>query len=122
MNAELQILNIVLFGAILFLLTMGLPLVFCLFGVALVGLFYLMGEKGILVVYFNVISTDRYFLLISVPLFVFMAGMLERSGVAEDLYQGIQLWMGNLAGGLAIGTVITLVHGTSIWDWYLALF
>jgi tripartite ATP-independent transporter DctM subunit len=35
-----------------------------------------------------------------------MAGMLERSGVAEDLYRGIQLWMGGLAGGLAIGTVV----------------
>jgi tripartite ATP-independent transporter DctM subunit len=65
-----------------------------------------MGNKGLLVLYFNVISTDRYFLLIAVPLFVFMAGMLERSGVAEDLYRGIQLWIGGLAGGLAIGTVV----------------
>jgi TRAP-type mannitol/chloroaromatic compound transport system permease large subunit len=46
------------------------------------------------------------FTLISIPLFVLMAMLLERSGVAEDLYTMMHNWLGSLAGGLAIGTVI----------------
>ena len=34
-----------------------------------------------------------------------MVMLLERSGVAEDLYQAMYLWMGQLRGGLAAGTV-----------------
>ncbi len=46
------------------------------------------------------------FTLVAVPLFIFMAMILERSGVAKGLYEMMYLWFGPLAGGLAIGTVV----------------
>jgi tripartite ATP-independent transporter DctM subunit len=46
------------------------------------------------------------FTLVALPLFIFMAMILERSGVASDLYDMMYLWFGGLRGGLAIGTVI----------------
>jgi TRAP-type mannitol/chloroaromatic compound transport system permease large subunit len=45
------------------------------------------------------------FLLIAIPLFVLMANILERSGVAEDLYEMMCQWLGGIRGGLAMGTV-----------------
>jgi tripartite ATP-independent transporter DctM subunit len=45
------------------------------------------------------------FLLIAIPLFVLMANILERSGVAEDLYEMMYQWLGGIRGGLAMGTV-----------------
>ena len=39
-------------------------------------------------------------------MFIFMGLLLEKSGVAEQLYKTIQIWAGGLNGGLAIGTVI----------------
>jgi tripartite ATP-independent transporter DctM subunit len=43
--------------------------------------------------------------LIAIPLFVFMAYMLEHSGIGENLYDAMYKWMGPLKGGLAMGTV-----------------
>jgi tripartite ATP-independent transporter DctM subunit len=44
--------------------------------------------------------------LLAVPLFVLMAGILQRSGVAEELFNAVHIWAGNLRGGLAVGTII----------------
>lgn len=46
------------------------------------------------------------FILIAIPMFMFMGLTLEKSGIAEELYKTIQLWAGRLNGGLAIGTVL----------------
>jgi tripartite ATP-independent transporter DctM subunit len=46
------------------------------------------------------------FTLVAIPLFIFMAMILERSGVAKGLYEMMYLWFGPVAGGLAIGTVV----------------
>ena len=45
-------------------------------------------------------------ILIAIPLFVFMATLLEQSGVADALYDMMHRWMGPLRGGLAVGTVL----------------
>jgi tripartite ATP-independent transporter DctM subunit len=44
--------------------------------------------------------------LLAAPLFIFMGLMLERSGIAERLYDALYLWLGGLRGGLAIVTVV----------------
>src|SRR3972149_2428910 len=46
------------------------------------------------------------FSLLAIPLFIFMAMILERAGVADDLYTLMHRWMGPLRGGLAMGTVL----------------
>src|SRR5690554_7750958 len=51
-------------------------------------------------------STMGSFTLVAIPLFVFMAMVLERTGVARDLYRTMHLWFGGLRGGLAIGTLV----------------
>jgi tripartite ATP-independent transporter DctM subunit len=44
------------------------------------------------------------FELVAVPMFVLMASILERSGVARDLYRALHVWAGDLRGGLAVMT------------------
>jgi tripartite ATP-independent transporter DctM subunit len=53
--------------------------------------------------------------LVAAPLFVLMAVVLERSGVAEDLYEMMYRWSGGIKGGLAVGTVLacTLIAAMS---------
>ncbi len=46
-------------------------------------------------------------ILIAVPLFVFMGAMLEKSGVAEGVYQSLYELFGPVRGGLAFATVVT---------------
>ena len=44
-------------------------------------------------------------LFLAIPLFVFLAAILERSGIAEGLYEMFYKWMGRVKSGLAIGSV-----------------
>ena len=48
----------------------------------------------------------KNFILIEIPLFCFMAYMLESSGIAEDLFYMMHVWLGPLRGGLAVGAVL----------------
>lgn len=49
------------------------------------------------------------YVLISVPLFIFMASLLERSGIARDMYNSLNLWLSRTRGGIAIVTSIMAV-------------
>ena len=49
------------------------------------------------------------YVLISVPLFIFMASLLERSGIAKAMYSSLSVWMSGLRGGIAVVTSIMAV-------------
>ncbi len=49
------------------------------------------------------------YVLISIPLFIFMAALLERSGVAKDMYSSLNVWLSGTRGGIAIVTSIMAV-------------
>ncbi|MEM1361225.1 MAG: TRAP transporter large permease subunit [Pseudomonadota bacterium] len=49
------------------------------------------------------------YVLISVPLFIFMAALLERSGIAKEMYSSLNFWLSRTRGGIAIVTSIMAV-------------
>lgn len=49
------------------------------------------------------------YVLISIPLFIFMAALLERSGIAKDMYNSLNIWLNRTRGGIAIVTSIMAV-------------
>ena len=49
------------------------------------------------------------YVLISIPLFIFMAALLERSGIAKDMYDSLNVWLSRTRGGIAIVTSIMAV-------------
>ncbi len=49
------------------------------------------------------------YVLISVPLFILMAALLERSGIARDMYNSLNGWLSRTRGGIAIVTSIMAV-------------
>jgi len=49
------------------------------------------------------------YVLVSVPLFIFMATLLERSGIARDMYSCLQQWMSRTRGGIAVVTAIMAI-------------
>lgn len=49
------------------------------------------------------------YVLISVPLFIFMAALLERSGIARDMYNSLNQWLSRMRGGIAVVTSIMAV-------------
>ena len=49
------------------------------------------------------------YVLLSVPLFIFMAALLERSGVAKQMYDSLNFWMSRMRGGIAVVTSLMAV-------------
>src|SRR5438094_7234505 len=99
-------LTLLLFGSLGILLALGLPMAFCTGSLAVVFLF-LFGNSAIL----NMMPSRIFpfmtdYQLSAVPLFIFMAAMLERAGIIEELFDAIYEWLGALKGGLASATVL----------------
>ncbi len=63
----------------------------------------------------NILSQRIYgdvmtsYVLISIPLFIFMAALLERSGIAKSMYDSLNVWLNRTRGGIAIVTSIMAV-------------
>jgi TRAP-type mannitol/chloroaromatic compound transport system permease large subunit len=65
------------------------------------------GPMGILFKRLYDITTN--YVLISVPLFIFMATLLERSGIAKDMYSSLSQWMNRTRGGIAVVTAVMAI-------------
>src|SRR5947207_897998 len=99
-------LTILLFGSLALLLMLGLPMAFCTGSLAVIFLF-VFGNGAIL----NMLPSRIFpfmtdYQLSAVPLFIFMAAVLEKAGIIEELFDVIYKWLGALKGGLASATVL----------------
>jgi len=103
---SIELLSLLFFGALLVFLVLGLPLTFVLGGVSMIFIYFTWGPEAFYMVAAQTWGAMNKFTLVAVPLFIFMAMILERSGVAKGLYEMMYLWFGPVAGGLAIGTVV----------------
>lgn len=103
--SEIQI-TVIMFAAMLMLMTTGFPISFGLASVGVISGFFLWGPSSLDIVYFSTMDVMKNFLLIAVPLFVFMGYILHESGIANDLFDTVQKWAGGLRGGLGMGTIV----------------
>jgi tripartite ATP-independent transporter DctM subunit len=103
---SIELLTILFFLALLVFLLLGLPLSFVLGGVSVIFIYCTWGPLAFYMVAAQIWGAMNKFSLVAIPLFVLMAMILERAGVANDLYDMMYLWFGPVRGGLAIGTVV----------------
>ena len=102
---SIELLTLLFFGSLLIFLLLGLPLTFVLGGVSIVFLYFTTGPAMFYMIAMQTWDSMNKFVLVAIPLFIFLAMILERSGTAADLYEMMYVWFGGLRGGLAIGTV-----------------
>ncbi len=96
------ILFLVLFVVLLF----GYPVAFTLGGVSFILGYLTFGMHFFNLLPLRIWGVMTNYVLIAVPLFVYMGVMLEKSGLAEDLLETMALLFGRLRGGLAISVVV----------------
>jgi tripartite ATP-independent transporter DctM subunit len=101
-----ELLTGIMLGSIFLGVITGFPLAIPIGGVAVIIGFLLYGTSSFDLIYSRIFGLVSNYTLLAVPLFIFMGGMLERSGIAERMYDALYLWLGGLKGGLAIVTVI----------------
>ncbi len=99
-------LTLIMFGSLLALLMAGLPLAFVTGGLAVVFLFILGDMDTLNIVPSRIFPLMTDYQLSAIPLFIFMAAMLERAGIIKDMFDVIYKLLGGLRGGLASATII----------------
>ncbi|NOL48692.1 TRAP transporter large permease [Pelistega europaea] len=103
-----EILIVMFLGLTLFMFT-GLPIAFVLGGLSLLITVTLWNADAVVILLLQIFDTMRSESLLGIPLYILMAGILQRTGIIEELYHVMEIWFGRLRGGLAIGTVVICV-------------
>lgn len=94
-----------MFPVLFIFIFLGLPVSFSLFVVAFGAGLFAFGDILPRQMVGKLLEVSSSYSLAAVPLFIFMGAVLERSGIAEKLFQAMQLWMGRMPGGLALATI-----------------
>jgi len=91
----------------LFVLLSGHPLAFTLGGLACISAATVWGNPAALNLFIRTTtSIGTNIVYTSIPLFIFMGAMLERSGAADDLFDSMYIIFGPMRGGIAITTIV----------------
>lgn len=103
---SIGLLTVLMFIGILAAFSLGAPVGFSLGAVAMLFGWTLWGPS-----IFNIIPSvaqeiNSSFILLAVPMFIFMGQILLRSGLGEAMFKGIHVLAGRVRGGLAIGVII----------------
>ncbi|MBW6419113.1 TRAP transporter large permease [Celeribacter sp. PS-C1] len=107
------------FGLLLILLLIGLHIAVALFSVAVLGAWVFFGDAMFRPFGTMMWGTLNNFLLVAIPLFVFMGEVLVRGGVTERMYRALSDWLRPLPGGLLhtniiASTVFAAISGSSV--------
>ncbi|MDZ7758666.1 MAG: TRAP transporter large permease subunit [Desulfovermiculus sp.] len=104
MGSELY--PLLMFATLFVLLAAGVPIAFSLGAVAITFSYVLWGPGALNILVSAAWGAMNNFVIIAVPLFIYMSYILQKTYVVEDLYDAFYKWSGGLRGGLVIATVI----------------
>jgi len=111
---------VLLLGGMVALLATGLPVAFAFLSVNIVGAFFIMGGwAGVSQVVPGMFTSLTSFILIPVPLFIFMGEVMFHSGMGMNAIDAIEKWLGRLPGrmsllAIASGTLFSALSGSTI--------
>lgn len=100
---------LVTIAVLIFLMGTGMPLGVVTLIVSILFALAFFGPRGLYLVSTNAYGLLEKYSLVAVPMFVLMASLLEKAGVAKDLFNAMSIFAGNLRGGVAIQTVVVSV-------------
>ena len=101
-----EYLPIIFFIVAFILILIGYPVSFTLGGLAVIVGVWMFDVDFFYLLALRIYGTMQNFVLLGVPLFVFMGMMLEKSGIAEKLLETMALLFGKFKGGLALSVII----------------
>jgi len=101
-----EITTVIMLGGILVGILSGYPLAIPIGALGLILGYAILGPSVLNLMYTRLFVLITSYVLLAAPLFIFMGVMLERSAVAEKMFDALYLWLGGLRGGLAVTTVL----------------
>ncbi|SEP17247.1 TRAP transporter large permease [Aquisalimonas asiatica] len=103
---EAEIVVLLMFLGVLIGILLGGPIAFVLAGLAIIFGYWELGERVFPMFANRMWSTATNSLLMAIPMFIFMASILERSGIADKLFQSLLYAFGRLNGAIALTVVL----------------
>jgi tripartite ATP-independent transporter DctM subunit len=100
---------VVMFLAVVVLFVLRTPVAFTLGAVGIAFLLGINGPRFLMLLPPSILENMTSIILLAIPLFIFIGCMLEKSGIADEIFEMIYKWLGPIPGGLAIGTVFICV-------------
>jgi tripartite ATP-independent transporter DctM subunit len=105
-------LALIMFVAMFFVIFMGYPVAFIMGGMALLfalagwslGVFNLIGLYDVVLRMWGGVAADP--VLASIPMFIFMGAVLERSGSAMDMLKATEVLLRRVPGALAVAVMV----------------
>lgn len=101
-----ETLSILMFIGLLAAVIWGHPLAFTLGGLAVVFGLLGWGPGALFMVANKTYGLMTNYVLVAIPLFILMAQLLDKTGIAEELFESMYVVLGKLKGGLAIATIV----------------
>ncbi len=102
----MELLALLLFASIFILILYGYPVAFTLGGISLLYALCFLDPANFVALPPRILGVMNNYVLLAVPLFIYMGIMLEKSGLAERLLETMAILFGKVRGGLAISVVI----------------
>ncbi len=106
LDVSAGVLTLVGFGLILLGVLSGFPVAWVLGGIGVVTGFLFWGPEAFATFYHQMYGLASNYILLAIPLFIFMGAMIEESGVGEKLFSTMYYIFGGLRGGIAITAII----------------
>ena len=91
---SIELITILMFGSMLLLLLMGLPVAFSCGTVGIIFTVILQGPSAVNIVPTRIFGLMVNYLLDAIPRFIFMACILERGGLIAEIYEMVHQWLG----------------------------
>ena len=101
-----EYLPIIFFITAFLLILTGYPVAFTLGGIAVIVGIWVFDIDFFYLLSLRIFGIMQNFVLLGVPLFIFMGMMLEKSGIAEKLLETMALLFGKFKGGLALSVIV----------------
>ena len=106
---SIELITVLLFATFITLLIAGLPLAWTMGATACIFTLILFEPATMFMPMTRIFHMMLNYALVAVPLFIFMAAILEKAGIAKQLFDAVYVWAGGLRGGLALGTIVACV-------------
>ena len=101
----LEIWAFIMLGFIILAIIFGIPVAFTLSSIPLIFGYFFVGPRIFPMYALQGWGTNLTYEFVAAPLFIFMGALMERSGIADQLFESFYHLLGPLRGGLALATV-----------------
>ncbi|MDX2143863.1 MAG: TRAP transporter large permease [Rhodospirillaceae bacterium] len=122
--ADPVVVGALMFALVLVLMVIGLPVAFAFLGANLIGAVLVMGANGhglagLLQLVDNSTNLITSFILVAIPMFIVMGALLFHTGLANRVFDALDLLFGRIPGRLcyltlAGGTAFAALSGSSV--------